>query len=130
MRHALSCRKFSRPTAHRMAMMANLAVSLLKKEKIVTTLPKAKDLRPFVEKLITIAKRYSTKDPLSGRRLLLSRIGSQEVSGKLMQVLAERYKARNGGYVRIIKCGNRVGDCAPTAIIELVDRDVGIAVPK
>ncbi|MDB1135236.1 50S ribosomal protein L17 [Candidatus Anaplasma sp. TIGMIC] len=129
MRHGLSYRKFSRPTAHRAAMMMNLAVSLIKSERIETTLPKAKDLRSFVEKLITIAKKYSRKDPVCGKRLLLSRLmGNQGVAGKLMSILAKRYENRNGGYTRIMKNGFRRGDCAPVAIIELVDKDKDIKV--
>lgn len=126
MRHGVSCRKFSRPTAHRIAMMSNLAVSLVKSEKIVTTVAKAKDLRSVVERLITIAKRYSQKDPVCGRRLLLSRIGDLSVANKLLGVLAKRYHSRNGGYTRVIKNGYRKGDCAPVAIIELVDKDKGL----
>ena len=126
MRHGVSCRKFSRPTAHRVAMMSNLAVSLVKSEKIVTTVAKAKDLRSVVERLITIAKRYSQKDPVCGRRLLLSRIGDLSVANKLLGVLAKRYHSRNGGYTRVIKNGYRKGDCAPVAIIELVDKDKGL----
>ncbi|MFV9838530.1 MAG: 50S ribosomal protein L17 [Aaplasma endosymbiont of Hyalomma asiaticum] len=129
MRHGVSCRKYSRPTAHRMAMMSNLAVSLITSERIVTTLAKAKDLRSVVEKLITIAKRYQQKDPVSGSRLLLSRLrGNQIVVRKLMAILAKRYKDRNGGYTRVIKHGFRKGDCAPVAIIELVDKDKNLKV--
>lgn len=129
MRHGVSYRKFSRPTAYRMAMMMNLAVSLVTSERIVTTLPKAKDLRSIVEGLITIAKRYSQKDPVCGRRLLLSRTsGNSSVTNKLLGVLARRYKNRNGGYTRIMKNGFRKGDCAPVAIIELVDREKDLKV--
>ena len=129
MRHGVSCRKYSRPTAHRMAMMSNLAVSLITSERIVTTLAKAKDLRSVVEKLITIAKRYSQKDPVFGNRLLSSRLrGNQVVVRKLLAVLAKRYKDRNGGYTRVIKHGFRKGDCAPIAIIELVDKDKNLKV--
>lgn len=129
MRHGLSCRKYSRPTAHRMAMMSNLAVSLIMSERIVTTLAKAKDLRSIVEKLITIAKRYSRKDPVCGKRLLLSRLrGNQGVSSKLLSVLAKRYQDRSGGYTRVIKSGFRKGDCAPIAIIELVDKDKNLKI--
>ncbi|QJC27372.1 50S ribosomal protein L17 [Anaplasma platys] len=126
MRHGVSYRKFSRPTAHRVAMMSNLAISLIKSERIVTTVAKAKDLRSVVERLITIAKRYSQKDPVCGRRLLISRIGDLGVANKLLGVLAKRYQSRNGGYTRVIKNGYRKGDCAPVAIIELVDKDKGL----
>lgn len=126
MRHGVSNRKFSRPTAHRVAMLSNLAVSLIKGERIVTTLAKAKDLRSVVERLITIAKRYSQKDPVCGRRLLLSRVGDLGVANKLLGVLAKRYHNRHGGYTRVIKNGYRKGDCAPIAIIELVDKDKGL----
>ena len=126
MRHGVSYRKFSRPTAHRVAMMSNLAISLIKSERIVTTVAKAKDLRSVVERLITIAKRYSQKDPVCGRRLLISRIGDLGVANKLLGVLAKRYQSRNGGYTRVMKNGYRKGDCAPVAIIELVDKDKGL----
>ncbi|MCU7611936.1 50S ribosomal protein L17 [Anaplasma capra] len=125
MRHGVSCRKFSRPTAHRMSMLANLAVSLVRHERIVTTVAKAKDLRPFVERLVTIARKYAGKDSvLHGRRLLLSRMcGDLEAVSKLLDVLAKRYERTPGGYTRILKHGFRKGDCAPVAIMEFVGRE-------
>ncbi|ACZ49081.1 50S ribosomal protein L17 [Anaplasma centrale str. Israel] len=123
MRHGVSCRKFSRPTAHRVSMLANMAVSLVRHERIVTTVAKAKDLRPFVERLVTIARRLAEKDPVRGRRLLLSRLGGNlEAVNKMLGVLAKRYARRPGGYTRILKDGFRSGDCAPVAIMEFVDR--------
>lgn len=119
MRHGLSGRKLNRTSAHRKALFANLAQALIEHEQITTTLPKAKDLRPIVEKLITLGK----KKTLAARRQTISQIRSQCLAAKLMGPLADRYKARNGGYVRIIKAGFRYGDNAPLAIIELVDRD-------
>ena len=120
MRHAKRGRRFSRTHAHRQAMFANLAQALVKHEQIVTTLPKAKDLRPVVEKLITLAKRGD----LHARRLLIARTRSEPTAAKLIDVLAPRYQERAGGYVRILKAGFRYGDNAPMAVIELVDRDV------
>ena len=119
MRHGLSGRKFNRHKGHRRALMANLAVSLLKHEQIKTTLPKAKDLRPYAERLITLGKRGT----LHARRQAVARIRDEAVVAKLFSVLAERYKGRAGGYTRIIKAGFRYGDAAPMALIELVDRD-------
>jgi large subunit ribosomal protein L17 len=119
MRHGLSGRKFNRTKGHRRALMANLAVSLLKHEQIKTTLPKAKDLRPYAERLITLAKRGT----LHARRQAIARIYDEKVVAKLFSVLAERYKDRPGGYTRIIKAGFRYGDAAPMAVIELIDRD-------
>ena len=101
-------------------MFANMAASLIKHEQIVTTLPKAKDLRPVVEKLVTLAKRGG----LHARRQAISRIGDEDQVKKLFSVLAERYKERNGGYTRVLKAGFRYGDSAPMAVIEFVDRDV------
>ena len=120
MRHAKRGRKFNRTASHRQAMFANLAQALVKHEQIVTTLPKAKDLRPVVEKLITLGKRGD----LHARRLLIARTRSEATAAKLVDVLAPRYKERAGGYVRIMKAGFRYGDNAPMAVIELVDRDV------
>ena len=120
MRHAKRSRRFSRESSHRVAMFANLAQSLIKHEQITTTLPKAKELRPIVEKLITIGKRGG----LHGRRLLIARTRSEATAAKIVDVLAERYKGREGGYIRIMKAGFRHGDNAPVAVIELVDRDV------
>ncbi|ASI47820.1 MAG: 50S ribosomal protein L17 [Anaplasma ovis] len=126
MRHGVNCRKFSRPTAHRLSMLANLAVSLIRHERIVTTVAKAKDLRPFVERLVTIARRLAKQDPVRGRRLLLSRMGGDlDAVNKLLDVLAKRYARRPGGYTRILKNGFRAGDCAPVAIMEFVDRKEG-----
>lgn len=120
MRHAKRGRKFNRTASHRKAMFANLAQALVKHEQIVTTLPKAKDLRPVVEKLITLGKRGD----LHARRLLIARTRDEATAAKLIDVLAVRYKERSGGYVRIMKAGFRYGDNAPMAVIELVDRDV------
>ena len=117
MRHALSGRKFSRHSGHRRALLLNLANSLIRHEQITTTLPKAKDLRPYVEKLITLGKNGSLHD----RRHAISILRNQENAQKLIGPLAERYKTRNGGYTRIVKAGFRHGDNAPMAIIELVD---------
>jgi large subunit ribosomal protein L17 len=119
MRHGLSGRKFNRTKGHRRALMANLAVSLLKHEQIKTTLPKAKDLRPYVERLITLGKTGT----LHARRLAAARIRDEAVVAKLFSVLAERYKDRAGGYTRIVKAGFRYGDAAPMGVIELLDRD-------
>lgn len=119
MRHGNRGRRFNRSSAHRKSMFANLAASLIKHEQIVTTLPKAKDLRPVVEKLVTLAKRGD----LHARRLAVSRIGDEDQVKKLFGTLAERYKERNGGYTRVLKAGFRYGDSAPMAVIEFVDRD-------
>ncbi len=120
MRHGDSKRKLNKSIAHRRSMFANMAVSLIKHEQIKTTLPKAKELRPIVEKLITAAR---VKD-LHNRRQLLSFLRDAAMVEKLMTVLADRYMTRNGGYTRVLKAGFRYGDMAPMAIIELVDRDV------
>ena len=119
MRHAKSGRKLNRTASHRKAMFANMAVALIKHEQIVTTLPKAKDLRPIAEKLITLAKRGD----LHARRQAMSRIRDEAQVKKLFDVLGARYKERNGGYTRVLKAGFRYGDSAPMAVIELVDRD-------
>ncbi len=119
MRHGMNGRKFSRKSAHRLSMFANLAQALIKHEQISTTLPKAKDLRPVVEKLITLAKRGD----LHARRQALSQLKDIGMTNKLFSTLAERYKARKGGYTRVLKAGFRYGDNAPMAIIEFVDRD-------
>ncbi|MGN7618556.1 MAG: 50S ribosomal protein L17 [Ehrlichia sp.] len=124
MRHRVAHRKFSRTSAHRISMLLNLSVSLIRHERISTTLPKAKELRPYVEKLITIGKVYRDKNLVYGKRLLISKIRNSDTADKLIDVLSVRYKNRNGGYTRIIKNGFRKGDCAPVAIIELVDRQV------
>ena len=120
MRHGISQRKLSRKSGHRKALFRNMAAALIKHEQIVTTAPKAKELRPYVEKLITLAKRGG----LSNRRLAQSRLLDETQLKKLFDVLAERYKDRDGGYTRIIKAGFRASDSAPLAVIELVDRDV------
>ena len=119
MRHGVALKKLNRTAAHREAMFANMAASLIKHEQIVTTLPKAKALRPVVEKLVTLAKRGD----LAARRLVISRMGDETQAKKLFDVLAPRYKARAGGYTRVLKAGFRHGDNAPVAVIEFVDRD-------
>ena len=119
MRHGIKGRKLGRNKAQRRALFANLAAALIKHEQIKTTLAKAKDLRPIVEKLITLGKRGD----LHARRQALAYIYDEEIVKKLFEVLGERYKERQGGYTRIIKAGNRYGDNAPVAYIELVDRD-------
>jgi len=120
MRHKISGRKLQRASGHRTALLRNLAASLIKHEQITTTVPKAKELRPYVEKLITLAKRGG----LSNRRLAHARLLDETQLAKLFDVLATRYADRNGGYTRVIKAGIRASDAAPIAIIELVDRDV------
>ena len=120
MRHKSGGRKLQRTGAHRIAMFRNISASLIKHEQITTTVAKAKELRPYVEKLITLAKRGG----LANRRLAMSRLMDETQLAKLFDVLAERYKDRNGGYTRIIKAGIRASDAAPIAIIEFVDRDV------
>lgn len=119
MRHGLSGRKLNRTRSHRRALFANLAAALIKHEQIKTTLPKAKDLRPVVEKLITLGKRGS----LHARRQALAVLRDEAVTRKLFGPIAERYKTRPGGYTRVLKAGFRFGDAAAMAIIELVDRD-------
>ncbi|HLZ65885.1 MAG TPA: 50S ribosomal protein L17 [Aliidongia sp.] len=119
MRHGMSGRKFSRTSSHRKAMFENMAAALLKHEQITTTLPKAKDLRPIVEKLITLGKRGG----LHCRRQALSMLQDTTITEKLFSSIADRYKERQGGYIRIVKAGFRYGDSAPMAVIELVDRD-------
>ena len=119
MRHKVSKRKLNRTSSHRKSLLANMAVSLIKHEQIKTTLPKAKELAPYVEKLITLGK----KGDLSARRKLYSIIPEKIWGAKVFDVLAERYRDRNGGYTRVMKAGFRHGDSAPMAIIELVDRD-------
>ena len=119
MRHKMSGRKLQRKSGHRTAMLRNMAAALIKHEQIQTTTPKAKELRPYVEKLITLAKRGG----LSNRRLAHARILDEVQEKKLFDVLAARYAGRDGGYTRVIKAGIRASDAAPIAIIELVDRD-------
>ncbi|MDE2384713.1 MAG: 50S ribosomal protein L17 [Alphaproteobacteria bacterium] len=120
MRHGFKGRQLNRTSEHRQAMFANMAASLIKHEQIVTTLPKAKDLRPIVEKLVTLGKKGS----LAARRQAISQMRDVEQTKKLFDVLAKRYKDRKGGYLRIMKAGFRSGDNAPVAVIEFVDRDV------
>ncbi|MBY0520671.1 MAG: 50S ribosomal protein L17 [Sphingomonas sp.] len=120
MRHRVGGRKLSRTSAHRTALFRNLSAALIKHEQITTTVAKAKELRPYVEKLITLAK----KGGLSNRRLAHARLLDDAQLVKLFDVLASRYADRNGGYTRIIKMGPRASDAAPMAIIEFVDRDV------
>ena len=119
MRHKLGQRKLGRTSSHRIALLRNLSAALIKHEQITTTLPKAKELRPYLEKLITLAK----KGGLSNRRLAHARLLDEAQEKKLFEVLAERYAGRDGGYTRIIKAGFRASDAAPMAVIELVDRD-------
>ncbi|WP_338426483.1 50S ribosomal protein L17 [Sphingopyxis kveilinensis] len=120
MRHKSGGRKLQRTSAHRTAMFRNMSASLIKHEQITTTVAKAKELRPYVEKLVTLAKRGG----LANRRLAMSRLMDDAQLTKLFDVLADRYKDRNGGYTRVIKAGIRASDAAPIAIIEFVDRDV------
>jgi large subunit ribosomal protein L17 len=119
MRHGKVHRKLNRKPEHRRAMFANMAAALIKHEQIMTTLPKAKDLRPVVEKLITLGKRGD----LHARRQAVAKIHDLAMVKKLFEVLGPRYKERNGGYTRVLKAGFRYGDSAPVAVIELVDRD-------
>ena len=119
MKHGIKQRKLGRTTPHRKQMLANMAAALVKHEQIVTTLPKAKELKPFVEKLITLGK----KGGLADRRIAISRMRDETQVKKLFDTLADRYKERQGGYTRVLKAGFRYGDNAPMAVIELVDRD-------
>jgi large subunit ribosomal protein L17 len=120
MYHGHKKRRFGRTHEHRKAMFANMAQALIKHEQIVTTLPKAKDLRPVVEKLVTLGKRGD----LHARRQAIAQIKDVTLVGKLFEILGPRYKDRNGGYTRVLKAGFRYGDNAPLAVIEFVDRDV------
>ncbi len=120
MRHGMSGRKLNRDSSHRKAMLQNMATALIKHEQIKTTLPKAKELKPYVEKLITLGKTGS----LHARRQALSKIPEKKIVDKLFSTIAERYEDRAGGYTRVLKAGFRYGDAAPMAIIELVDRDL------
>ena len=120
MRHGKVHRKFNRRPEHRRALFANLCIALIKHEQITTTLPKAKDLRPIVEKLVTLGKRGD----LHARRQAIAQIKDVTLVGKLFAVLAPRYKDRHGGYTRVLKAGFRYGDNAAMAVIEFVDRDV------
>ena len=120
MRHGKVHRKFNRTAEHRRAMFGNMCAALIKHEQITTTLPKAKDLRPVVEKLVTLGKRGD----LHARRQVIAQIGNEPVVQRLFDVIAPRYATRNGGYLRIMKAGFRRGDNAAMAVIEFVDRDV------
>lgn len=119
MRHKLGGRKLNRTSSHRKALLRNMAAALIKHEQITTTLPKARELRPYVEKLITLAKHGG----LSNRRLAHTRLLDDAQERKLFEALAARYADRQGGYTRVIKAGIRASDAAPMAVIELVDRD-------
>ena len=119
MRHGVAGRKLGVSTTHRQAMFRNMAVALLKHEQITTTLPKAKELRPVAERLITLGKRGG----LHARRQALAQLQDEKIVAKLFDALAERYRARAGGYTRVLKAGIRYGDAASMAVIELVDRD-------
>ncbi len=119
MRHGVHGRKLGRTTSHRLAMFANMAASLIKHEQIKTTLPKAKELRPIVEKLVTLGKRGD----LHARRVAIAKIGDEEMVRKLFDVIGPRYAERKGGYTRVLKAGFRYGDAAPMAVIEFVERD-------
>ena len=119
MRHRMHGRKLNRTSTHRKAMFENMAAALIKHEQIETTLPKAKDLRPIVDKLITLGKRGG----LHARRQALAALQDRKLTEKLFSTLAERYAKRRGGYTRVLKSGFRYGDAAPMAVIELVDRD-------
>jgi len=120
MRHKNLGRRFNRGSGHRQAMLSNLAASLIRHEQIVTTLPKAKDLKRIIDKYITLAKRGD----LNSRRLAASRLRDEDMAKKLFEILGPRYKDRSGGYSRVMKAGFRYGDSAPRAVIELIDRDV------
>ncbi len=120
MRHRLSGRKLNRTSSHRKAMFANMAAALVKHEQIKTTLPKAKELRPFVEKLVTLGKRGD----LHARRQIIAKTRDEKTAAKLIDTLAQRYEGRQGGYIRVLKAGYRRGDNAPMAVIEFIDRDV------
>ncbi len=120
MRHRKRGRKLNRTWSHRKALLANLTRALVEHEQIITTLPKAKELRPFVERLITLGKRGD----LHARRLLIARTRSEETAKKIIEVLAPRFRERPGGYTRILKAGYRKGDDAPVAVIEFVERDM------
>ncbi len=125
MRHRLGLRKLNRTSAHRLAMLRNMAASVLHHETIKTTLPKAKELRRVVEPLITLGKKPS----LANRRLAFDRLRDREIVVKLFDVLGPRYASRNGGYLRILKCGFRDGDNAPMALVQLLDQPEEEALP-
>ena len=119
MKHNIKHRKLNRTSSHRKALLMNMSNALIKHEQITTTLPKAKELRPFIEKVVTLGK----KGDLSARRKAMSILQDEKMTKKIFDILANRYSDRNGGYTRIIKLGNRYGDNAPTAVIEFIDRD-------
>ena len=119
MKHNIGHRKLNRTSSHRKALLMNLSNALIKHEQITTTLPKAKELKPFVEKIITLGK----KGDLQSRRKTIAILQDEKMTKKIFDNLADRYKERKGGYTRIVKIGNRYGDNAPTAIIEFIDRD-------
>lgn len=125
MKHGIKQRKLNRTTPHRKSMLANMAAALVKHEQITTTLPKAKELRPFLEKLITLGKdaKANPDKVLANRRLAIARMRDRTQVAKLFDTLAPRYEGRPGGYIRILKAGFRYGDNAPMAVVELVDRD-------
>ncbi len=122
MRHGSLGRRFNRDSAHRQAMFSNMAAALIRHEQIVTTLPKAKDLKRVIDKYITLAKRGD----LNSRRLAAARLRDEDMVKKLFDTLGPRYKSRAGGYTRVVKAGFRYGDMAPRAVIELVDRDTTV----
>lgn len=128
MKHRIKQRKLNRDSSHRKAMLANMAAALVKHEQITTTLPKAKELKPYVEKLITMGKQASAKPEtaLGKRRQAVAKMRDEAMVKKIFDVLAERYEGRPGGYTRILKAGFRYGDAAPMAVIELVDRDIEV----
>ena len=119
MKHNIKHRKLNRTSSHRKALLMNMSNALIKHEQITTTLPKAKELRPFIEKVITLGK----KGDLSARRKTMSILQDEKMTKKIFDIFADRYSERKGGYTRIVKLGNRFGDNAPTAVIEFVDRD-------
>ena len=119
MRHQIAHRKLNRTSSHRKAMFANMAASLIEHEQIVTTLPKAKEMAPIMDKLVTLAK----KGDLAARCQAIAQVRNEDAVRKLFDVMGERYKDRNGGYTRVLKAGFRPGDNAPVAVLELVDRD-------
>ena len=119
MKHNIKHRKLNRTSSHRKALLMNMSNALIKHEQITTTLPKAKELRPFIEKVVTLGK----KGDLSSRKKAMSILQDEKMAKKVFDILANRYSERNGGYTRIIKLGNRYGDNAPTAVIEFIDRD-------
>lgn len=134
MRHGFAHRRLNRTSEHRQAMFKNMICSLLKHETVRTTLPKAKELRPLVERVVTLGKRYqkasSDAERLHLRRQTLLKVGCPETSNKVLTTLAERFKDRNGGYLRIVKAGFRYGDNAPMAVISFVDSGEAEAKPQ